>query len=142
MTTRLQGAHVAAVALLVAAGSAVASAGGADFTGAGTLAQIARIIGAARCDSDAQCRTVGIGSLPCGGPESFLAWSQRDTDARALAERAAAHAEQRRRLHEATGMMSTCEVRADPGARCEAAGTAASRCVLLPRRTGRDATQR
>ena len=50
-----------------------------------TLAQIRALIGTAACTDTSQCRTVGIGARPCGGPQAYLAWSTAHTDGAALA---------------------------------------------------------
>lgn len=98
-----------------------------------TLARIQQIVGTARCSSEDQCRTVGLGSRPCGGSERYLAWSTVDTDARELAELAARYAEQRRALNEASGRLGTCQILPEPGVRCERpAASGAGRCVLVP----------
>jgi len=76
------------------------------------------LIGDAACESDAQCRTIGIGAKACGGPETYRAWSVARTDAVALEQAAAQHAAERRREIEARGEMSTCSVLPDPGALC------------------------
>ena len=100
--------------------------------GAARLEQVRSIIGAARCSADSQCRVLGIGTRPCGGPESHLAWSTVRTDARALEAAARAYAEERQRWHEKSGLMSTCDVRPAPGVACRRQGERA-RCTLLPR---------
>ena len=76
-------------------------------------------IGDAACDSDTQCRTIGVGAKACGGPEGYVAWSSKVNDAgtrlRALA---AAHSVERERENERSGMLSNCSVTPDPGAVC------------------------
>ncbi len=94
---------------------------------AAVLAQINATIGQAPCSSDAQCRTVGIGSRSCGGPAAWRAWSTQtggETGERlhGLAEQLATS--QRGRQTD-SGMASTCLYLADPGAVCQA-----QRCVL------------
>jgi hypothetical protein len=98
---------------------------------AGTLLLAIRAeIGDAACDTDAQCRTVGVGSRPCGGPEAYLAWSSQPSRAPApktpaagdRAERlqalVAQHREARRLEHERSGVLSDCRFSPDPGAVC------------------------
>jgi hypothetical protein len=90
------------------------------------LAQrIAAEIGTAACTRDADCRTLPMGSKPCGGPAGWVAWSataSRGAPLQAMATELAALQQQRQA---AEGMMSTCSVVPDPGARCDA-----GRCVL------------
>lgn len=115
-----------AAALLLMAGSAGSSGGATD-----TNARIVQAIGAARCNADSDCRTLGIGSRPCGGPERYLAWSVLDGDAKRLKSLAAMSEAEQRQQNEREGIASTCELRPDPGARCERpASPGAGRCVL------------
>ena len=90
------------------------------------LAQrIAAEIGTAACTRDADCRTLPMGSKPCGGPAGWAAWSataSRGAPLQAMATELAALQQQRQA---AEGMMSTCSVVPDPGARCDA-----GHCVL------------
>jgi hypothetical protein len=98
-----------------------------------TLAAIHALIGSARCQDESQCRALGIGANPCGGPEQYVAWSSLATDADALQRLAARYADQRRRLHERTGMSSVCVLLPEPAVRCERRGAdAEGRCVLAP----------
>ena len=94
------------------------------------------LIGDARCDDNAECRSVALGQRACGGPESYLAWSSRRTDAATL-ERAVAEFAAASRPARPGDALSTCEVLRDPGAFCarDAArpGTA-GRCRLRPAR--------
>ena len=102
-----------------------------------TLAAIHALIGSAPCQSEGQCRTIGIGANPCGGPERYLAWSTFATDGSALQNLVARHAEQRRKLHEQTGMSSVCVLIPEPGVHCARQGAdATGRCMLIPAATG------
>lgn len=43
--------------------------------------EIARLIGDAPCSNVVNCRVLGLGARPCGGPEEYVAystWTQRD----------------------------------------------------------------
>lgn len=109
-----------------AAPTAVASASAtAPATPASLLAAIEAERGAARCDGDAQCHTIGVGSKACGGPERYLAWSSKDGDGSRLKALVQQHAALRRQEDAASGMMSTCNLMLDPGATCQA-----GQCVL------------
>ena len=88
-------------------------------------ARITAEIGPARCSSDDQCKTLGVGERPCGGPEAFLPYSTTSGRPDKLAAWAGDWAAQRRAQHAASGLMSTCQMLPDPGARCEQ-----QRCVL------------
>jgi cytochrome c553 len=98
-----------------------------------TLARIEQLVGTARCETERQCRAVGLGSRPCGGPERYLAWSVAETDERTLMDLAATYAEQRRALNEAIGRLGTCSILPEPGVRCEPAPSGGrGRCVVVP----------
>lgn len=99
----------------------------APATPASLLAAIEAERGAASCDSDAQCRTIGVGAKACGGPERYLAWSSKDGDGSRLKALVEQHAALRRQEDAASGMMSTCNLIPDPGATCQA-----GQCVLRP----------
>jgi hypothetical protein len=110
-----------------AAASATAPAAPAApaATPASLLAAIEAERGAARCDGDAQCHTIGVGSKACGGPERYMAWSSKDGDGSRLKALVQQHAELRKMEDTASGMMSTCNLILDPGATCQA-----GQCVL------------
>ena len=97
------------------------------------LTRIVDLIGSAPCSDDNQCRVIGIGTLPCGGPERYLPWSVSVTNDTALRDSAARYAEARRRYNEKSGLFSTCMVLPEPGVRCDRArADAPGRCVLIP----------
>ena len=89
-------------------------------------AQVSRLIGDAVCAADADCATIGVGALACGGPQAYAAWSKKHTDPQALATAVARQREARERQIARTGEQSVCVVVRDPGARCNAA----RRCEL------------
>ena len=90
------------------------------------LAQrIAAEIGTASCTRDAECRTLPMGNKPCGGPAGWVAWSATASRGEPLQAMATDLAALQRQRQAAEGMMSTCSVVPDPGARCEA-----GRCIL------------
>jgi len=87
---------------------------------AATLADIRRQIGTPTCSNNAQCRSLPVGAMACGGPQSYLPYSTQTSDAnalRALSERS--YAETKAELT-ASGAVSTCMLKADPGAVCVA----------------------
>ncbi|NRF69095.1 hypothetical protein HLB44_19040 [Aquincola sp. S2] len=95
-------------------------------------ASVDELIGDAACSSDAECRTVGVGALACGGPQAWRAWSIRRTTDEAALERAVQQQRQEREQAIAKrGEMSICRVVPDPGAHCaKPADAGAGRCVL------------
>lgn len=87
------------------------------------------------CRSDAECRTLGVGAMACGGPQQYLPWSAAATHEPTLQAAARRYASARRKQIERTGESSVCVVLEDPGAACQPADeTAAGRCVLRPPR--------
>jgi len=92
----------------------------AQPAGEASLGEISGRIGDAACTVDSQCRTIGIGSKPCGGPERYLAWSTVRTDDVALRSAVERHnaLEVKRRAAAADQMQSNCMLVPDPGAYC------------------------
>ena len=118
---------------LPAASLVLAAACAAQDSSRQDRSSIQALIGDAACQTDAQCRTIGVGAKACGGPQSYLAWSTARTDESALRAMADASAAADRKQAEAKGMMSTCSVVPDPGAFCDVgrpASGAAGTCRL------------
>jgi len=92
-------------------------------------AQIVREIGEPRCTEQAQCRTLGVGSRACGGPEEYLAYSTLTAQPERLQRLADAHRAARQAEHQGSGRLGTCIALMDPGARCI---PATQRCELAP----------
>jgi hypothetical protein len=111
-------ATVAGCAAAGAGGSATAgsASGAADDRGDRAFAALQALVGDAACRDDTQCRTLPVGSLACGGPASYLAWSTLRSNEAALNAAAAPLAH--RRPGSARGEMSICRMLPDPGARC------------------------
>ncbi|MES2900504.1 MAG: hypothetical protein V4723_12310 [Pseudomonadota bacterium] len=93
--------------------------------GAGLMQELQAAVGAAACDSAAQCKTVAIGHKACGGPESYIAYSTK-TDGTKVTSLAARYADARKGENQRSGMISNCMLLRDPGATCSA-----GRCVTL-----------
>ena len=73
-------------------------------------AEILALVGDAKADDVSQCRVVGLGSKPCGGPASYIAVSVKDGNESAIMAlinkyNAAAKAE-----NERSGLMSNCAI--------------------------------
>jgi hypothetical protein len=88
--------------------------------GGGLLPQIRALAVNASCTASSQCHTLALGARACGGPESYLAYSDAATPADPLRALAARYAEQRRAENAKSGIMSTCQMLVDPGAVCQA----------------------
>jgi len=101
--------------------------------------QIQALVAKAPCDSDTQCRSIGVGHKACGGPAGYLAWSTRGTDEgalRALVERQARaereEEQQQQQRQTGAGRLSNCMLEPDPSARCVVAGPQGGQCQLKP----------
>lgn len=126
LPTLLRAACASLVVLSITACGSAPTATPAPAPGGASLAeQIKAEVGDAACDAPRQCQTLAIGAKACGGPERYLAWSNKSNDGKQLTALAQAQAEASRKLQQADGMMSTCAIVTDPGATCEA-----GRCVL------------
>ena len=89
-----------------------------------SLQQLRTEIGSAACDNAQQCKTIAVGHKACGGPETYLVWSSKVSDAAKLRSLADAHGTKRKSENIASGMVSNCMAVMDPGATCSA-----GRCV-------------
>ena len=85
---------------------------------ASLMAPITTLIGDAECDNQGQCRAVGIGARPCGGPNGYLAWSSKKTDPSALQAAVKAHAQAQSEENKTSGLVSDCRVLPEPSAVC------------------------
>ena len=82
------------------------------------LQSIRKEIGDAACNSDAQCHVIGIGAKPCGGPDAFLAWSDRVSDRSRLLDLVSRHRAARQRENESSGIASDCSISPEPQVVC------------------------
>ena len=106
--------------LTAALAMSTACAGVEPVPAPAATASVAALIGDAACDNDAQCRTIGVGAKACGGPQAYLAWSSKRTDAATLKQAAEREARAAAAAAQASGIMSNCMVTKDPGAYCAA----------------------
>lgn len=82
------------------------------------LQGIRKEIGDAACNSDAQCHVIGIGAKACGGPDAFLAWSDRVSERNRLLELVSRHRAARQRENESSGIASDCSISPEPQVVC------------------------
>ncbi|MCC2975005.1 hypothetical protein [Massilia sp. IC2-476] len=90
----------------------------APAPGGDTLARIRAVIGEASCTHSGQCRTLPIGAMACGGPESYLPYSESRTDEKTLRALGEQYKAERLAQNKASGLMSICRYMTDPGAVC------------------------
>ena len=86
--------------------------------GGDLLARIRALAGAATCTESGQCRTLPVGAVPCGGPESYLPYSMSGTDEKALRALGEQYKAERQAANKGGGLMSICRHLPDPGAVC------------------------
>lgn len=110
--------------------AAAACAAPAPLSREGLVAKMDALIGTASCDSDAQCRSIGVGARPCGGPASYRPWSTVQTDAEQLKAAADALTSFDRAAAERDGRVSDCRMQPDPGAVCRPSSDGGKRCQL------------
>jgi len=77
--------------------------------------QIRDIVKMPNADNIQQCKFVGVGHRPCGGPESYTLYSTKNTDEDALLPVVEEYNQLRKAIDEKEGMVSTCEVLPKPG---------------------------
>ena len=71
----------------------------------------------AGCSGPESCRTAPVGSRPCGGPRTYLAYCATATDTAALFAKLEQLRRAEERANQASGMISTCEFRMPPATR-------------------------
>lgn len=96
------------------------------------MAQIKAEIGNAACDSSQQCRSLPVGQRACGGPEAYLPYSTKVSDAAKLQRLAAQQSAEQRDQNTRSGMISTCQAIMDPGATCSAGKCVSAKNDQLP----------
>ena len=85
-------------------------------TDLGTLrAEIMALIGEARADNVQQCRVVGFGAKPCGGPASYIALSVKDKNESQLMSLIDKYNAEMKAENDRLGRMSDCAVVPKPG---------------------------
>lgn len=89
--------------------------------------EISAAIGEARCRNLVNCRIVGLGARPCGGPEEYLAYSIWDTDREHIANLVFEYNLLREDMMLDSDVVGTCEVLQEPGIDC-----IHDRCVIVP----------
>ena len=90
--------------------------------------QITALIGEARCRNLVNCRLVGLGVRPCGGPEEYVAYSIWNTDREGMGIVVSEYNLLREDLMLETDEVGTCESVTKPDVNC-----IHSRCVTVPR---------
>jgi len=87
---------------------------------------IAQQVGTATCSSPAVCRTLALGSKPCGGPRQYLVYSLAVTDSARLAADAARYNQAEAQRNREKGLVSDCSMLLQPQVSC-----VSRRCVAM-----------
>lgn len=70
------------------------------------------------CDTQQQCKVVGVGHLPCGGPSIYLVYSTKNAGGKQVQSVANLITEQERKLHQELGTMGICKATPQIQAQC------------------------
>ena len=97
-----------------------------ELQGLGT--EIQGIVGDAACTYDSECKAIGYGSKPCGGPSSYLAYSVENTDVPLLEGKVRQFNALQRAYQGKLRIASDCMVVSKPVITCEQ-----KRCTKLPK---------
>jgi len=89
--------------------------------------EITAAIGEARCRNLVNCRVVGLGARPCGGPEEYVAYSIWSTDREQISILVSEYNLLKEDLMHDSDQAGSCEVLQEPGVDC-----IRSQCVLVP----------
>jgi hypothetical protein len=71
-----------------------------------------------QCVEDNQCKVIGVGSRPCGGPDQFLTYSTLHTDEKMLSYTNDRYQKLKKQQNEKLGLMSTCQMLMPPVSAC------------------------
>jgi len=76
------------------------------------------IIGDAACTDNTDCRLMGYGSKPCGGPAGYVAYSIKGTNVALLEEKVLEFNALALELDRRTGTVSDCTLASKPEVKC------------------------
>ena len=89
--------------------------------------ELSAAIGDAKCRNLVNCRVIGLGVRPCGGPEEYVAYSIWDTDREQISILVSEYNLLKEDLMHDSDQVGTCEVLPEPGVDC-----IREQCVLVP----------
>ncbi|MBU0912384.1 MAG: hypothetical protein KKF22_07585 [Gammaproteobacteria bacterium] len=70
------------------------------------------------CQQDNQCKVIGVGARPCGGPDQYLFYSTLHTDEKMLSYTNDRYQKLKKQQNEKLGLMSTCQMLMPPVSAC------------------------
>jgi hypothetical protein len=77
-------------------------------------AEIDQLVGTPTCSEDGQCRFIGLGSKPCGGPWGYLIYSTANVDSVVLKALVAQYNQLEAEINKKHGLISDCSIPAEP----------------------------
>ena len=80
---------------------------------------ILEFVGEPLCQDSTECRFIGLGVKPCGGPWKYVIYSMATVDSVELAARVAAYNDLNRELNQRHGWVSDCSVPPPPNLTCQ-----------------------
>lgn len=80
--------------------------------------EIDQMIGTASCDQTDQCRVIGFGHKPCGGPRGYRPYSVVGTDVTLLQATVERFNQLQAELHARLRIASDCALVLQPGVQC------------------------
>lgn len=115
--------------LLIAATSPSIALAESDAAAAAQLRlEITKLVGEAHCNNLVNCRVLGLGAKPCGGPEEYIAFSVWSTSGDDVRSKAMEYNFLREEIADRADKAAACEVLPEPRAAC-----VNGRCVTVPR---------
>jgi len=70
------------------------------------------------CQQDNQCKVIGVGARPCGGPDQYLLYSTLHTDEKMLSYTNDRYQKLKKQQNEKLGLMSICQMLMPPVSAC------------------------
>lgn len=80
--------------------------------------EIVDLIGTPTCTDGSQCRVIGVGSKPCGGPWGYLIYSTANVDTVVLQALVDEHARFEEEVNRKRGLISDCSIPPKPAPAC------------------------
>jgi hypothetical protein len=81
--------------------------------------EILDYVGTPTCEGESSCRSMGMGSKPCGGPWGYLIYSADNVDSLELVTLVSAYNDYNEDLNLKYGWMSDCSVPTPPVLTCQ-----------------------
>lgn len=83
-----------------------------------TRQQLNTLITDTQCDNSTQCQVLAVGSRACGGPSSYIVYSNKTADSDQVEQLATKITEQESKFNAQNDMMSICQHLSAPSTQC------------------------